>query len=128
MTIDLKRFEDALCLAVEIATPEEKYPVPQYLLENLIAPLLAGRQMRLGDLNYSLFDTGDLDTVFEYLDSCDRINNKLSEINRFFCGAVPMIEDGRTSAVHQVDSTFQISPVSQTSLVQQTGSVLRPFC
>ena len=128
MTIDLKRFEDALCLAVEIATPEEEYPVPQYLLEKLVDPLLAELHMELGDLDYSLFGIEDLDTVFEYLDSCDRINNKLSEINRFFCGAVPMIEDGRTSAVHHVDSDSRVSSTCKTGLLHHTGPALRPFC
>jgi|GEM_PF-1052705 len=101
MTIDLKRFREVLSGAEAGELPEEEHPVLPYLLENLVNPLLKERRIKLGDLDYSAFDTDDLDDLSEYLESCDRISDKLSGINKFFCKAVPLAEVCRIGPVRR---------------------------
>jgi hypothetical protein len=104
MFIDLKKFGEALSGAKANEIPEQAYPVLPYLSENLMTPLRRDRTVMLGDLDYSLFSIDDLHMLFEYIQNCGELNDKLSGINRFFYKAVPIAE------------------------INPGGSVRRPFC
>jgi len=92
MTINLKQLVSGLRNAEAVELPAEEYPVSPYLVESLANPLLAGREMKLGDLDYSAFDFDDLDELSEYLNICGKIHYRLSGINQVFCQTVPLAE------------------------------------
>ena len=69
--------------------PTQEYPVKRYLMDSLLSPLLAGKEMSLGDLDFSAFDLDDLEDLQEYLNENSRLNNALTGLYRVFYKAEP---------------------------------------
>ena len=89
MIVDLKMLITELSGAESSKLPIQEYPVTKYLLDNLMNPLITGKTMQLGDLDFSAFDLDDLEDLQEYLNENIRLNNALTGLNQFFYKAEP---------------------------------------
>ena len=71
MNFNLQKFADALQAVPELKEPAG-FHVNDELLEHFLRPLLAGRDITLGSLNFDEIDEEDIDALQEYLDDLYR--------------------------------------------------------
>ena len=84
---------NALCGALQKAKPEETVPaddVNPYLLNEVLAPLLHGVDLRYGDIDFSRFDVDDLRTLAGHCEDRDRISYKFRNLSAVLDTAAPM--------------------------------------
>ena len=89
MIVDLKMLITELSGAESSKLPIQEYPVTKYLLDNLMNPLLMGKTIQLGDLDYSAFDTDDLEDLLNHLSENSRLHEALKGLNQYFNKAEP---------------------------------------
>ena len=78
MLIDLK----TLCESIKQKESEDCVPmrdVNPYLYNEVLKPLLEGKALTYGEIDFSMFDTNDLRIISDYCDKRERLSYKLEE-------------------------------------------------
>ena len=82
MKIDLHRFAEKLkCTGAE-DTVSGKEEVLPYLYDQILLPLLSGRLVRYGDIDFDAFEADDLRVLSYYCDEINRTVYRLEMLNR----------------------------------------------
>ena len=79
MKIDLHRFAEKLKHTEAEDTVPGKEEVLPYLYNYILLPLLSGRLVRYGDIDFDAFEADDLRVLSYY---CDEINRTVSRLER----------------------------------------------
>ncbi len=81
-------------------TPQEETvdstEVNPYLLNEVLRPLLAGKELRYGDIDYSRFEADDLRMIAHYCDIRDRVICRLNEFVGGIADSAPSACSGRS--------------------------------
>lgn len=89
MNIELERLVAALssCEREETFTPP---PVSDYVVKHIYEPFQRKEPILFEELNFEAFDGTDLWELEEWCTSMERAHDRLCELNKIFCAAVPI--------------------------------------
>jgi len=82
MKIDLHRFAEKLKSTASENTVSGKEEVLPYLYDHILLPLLSGRLVRYGDIDFDAFEADDLRVLSYYCDEINRTVYRLEMLNR----------------------------------------------
>jgi hypothetical protein len=89
MKIDIKTLAGELRQAEECETVEYGETEP-YLIENVFEPCRRGDTPKISDLDYDMFELGDLRVLCNYHERREHISYILAEFNKTLCAAAPL--------------------------------------
>ena len=82
MKIDLHRFSEKLkSIEAEDTVPGKEEVLP-YLYNHILLPLLSGRLVRYGDIDFDAFEADDLRVLSYYCDEINRTVSRLEHLNQ----------------------------------------------
>ena len=94
MLVDLRAFQKALSGLPEEETVDSSEVHP-YLLNEIFRPILTGKSVCYGDIDFSEFDADDLSVISDYCDRRESMMHKLWEYVNELSKAVASACTGR---------------------------------
>ena len=95
MKLNLKLLATRFSQAKE-EPPASEEGVNRYLLEQVLRPNLAGKLLRLGDIDFDAFDADDVPTLEEYYDRLNEASRDLSQFAQTVGRVPPAAKAGRS--------------------------------